>query len=129
MSSEALGSEIDLDAVVDRSFVGDVGLPASAELLAFTNAVETGDSDLPVARQTLIAAVGGDGLLEAAATIAVFYGLVRVADGTGIPLDAGLQAFSRADRERLGLDQLTGAANTTDPVEDRTVQTIGQMFG
>ncbi|NNE11386.1 MAG: hypothetical protein HKN41_03990, partial [Ilumatobacter sp.] len=86
MSGDALGLEIDLDAVVDRDFVGEVGIPASAELLAFTHAVQMRRDDAAEHRHALERRVGADGMFEAAATIAAFNGLVRVADGTGIPL-------------------------------------------
>ena len=129
MSSDALDTAVDLDAIVDRSFIGDVGIPSGAELLAFVNAVHAGEPDLDAARAALVDAVGADGLIEAAATVAVFNGLVRVADGTGIQLDDGLKTYSEADRARLGLDQFAGAANTTGTATSQTVDSIGDMFG
>ena len=55
--------------------------------------------------------------MEAAATIAIFNGLVRVADGTGIQLDAGVLADSADFRAAYGVDDYAGAANTeTVPV-------------
>lgn len=129
MSSDALDTHVDLDAIVDRSFVGDVGIPAGAELLAFTNALHSTSPDLLTARAALTDVVGTDALIEAAATAAVFNGLVRVADGTGIQLDQGLQTFSEADRERLGIDRFAGAANTTGPVRSGQVESIAELFG
>ncbi len=113
MSSAALGIEVDYDRVLDRHFVGDLGVPHSSLLLSFTNAVQIGEPDLETARAELSRAVGDEGLHEAAATIAVFNGLVRVADGTGIQLDGGVFAVSAADRARLGIDDFAGAANST----------------
>lgn len=129
MSSDALDTDVDLDRIVDRSFVGDVGIPGGAELLAFVNAVHTANHDASPARSALTRAVGADGLVEAAATVAVFNGLVRVADGTGIQLDDGLRAFSEADRARLGLDGFAGAANTTDSGASGPVESIKDLFG
>jgi hypothetical protein len=129
VSSDALGAVVDLDAIVDRSFVGDVGIPAGAELLAFTNAVQSAAPDLATARAALRSVVGADGVLEAAATIAVFNGLVRVADGTGIQLDQGLEATSAPDRERLGLDRFAGAANTAASGRTTRAASIEEMFG
>jgi hypothetical protein len=134
VSSDAIDTEVDLDAIVDRAYIGDVGIPSGRELLAFTNAVEGGEPDLNAARAALHDAVGQDGLIEAAATIAAFNGLVRVADGTGIQLDPGLDSFSQADRARLGIDAFAGSANM---VADRPAgtmaasmaQTIGDLFG
>ena len=63
-------------------------------------------------RAALIAAVGMDGAGQAAATVAAFSGLVRVADGTGIPIDDGLASASTEIRDQLDLDSFNGAANT-----------------
>ena len=133
MSSEALGLDVDYEGVLDRDHLGDVGVPHSAELLTFTNAVQIGTSDLTAARADLQAAVGADGLLEAAATIAIFNGLVRVADGTGIQLDGGVFALSADDRALLGIDRFAGAVNSapTAAASTRppTSLSIGEMFG
>ncbi|NNE11268.1 MAG: hypothetical protein HKN41_03380, partial [Ilumatobacter sp.] len=81
-------------------------------------------------RHALERRVGADGMFEAAATIAAFNGLVRVADGTGIPLARGLHSYSEADRQRLGLDAYAGAANTpTDGAPTAPVESIGDLFG
>jgi len=129
VSSDALDTEVDLDAIVDRTFIGDVGIPSGAELLAFATAVHDTNADLEAARDDLATAVGIDGLIEAAATVSVFNGLVRVADGTGIQLDEGLQTFSHDDRSRLGIDEYAGAVNTTGIGRGTRVETIGEMFG
>jgi hypothetical protein len=131
VSSEDAGIQFDDAAVVDRDFVGDVGIEASAELLALANAVEVGVPDLATARADVSGSVGDDGLLEAAATIAIFNGLIRVADGTGIQLDAGAFEYSSDDRARLGIDKFAGAANT-DPGAiggARLDGTIASLFG
>ena len=132
MSSEALDTEVDLDAIVDRTFVGDVGVPAGAELLAFATAVHADEPELDRARRAVTAAVGADGLIEAAATITIFNGLVRVADGTGIQLDDGLDAYSADDRTRLGIDEFAGASNTTASTVSgppARVDSISELFG
>lgn len=130
-SSRILGQDIDLDAVVDGGRPpagGDYGFPAAAELLAFASAANrmanpamatagAGEnveaaSSLVDARENLVVAVGPEGLLEAAATVAAFNGLVRVADGTGIELDDAMIVVSSDIRSHLGLDAMAGAANT-----------------
>jgi len=113
VSGEANGLTIDLEAVLDRDHVGDVGVPASAELLAFTNAVELG-GDIDGTRAVLADAIGAEATLQAAATIAIFNGLVRVADGTGIRLDEGVFTASVDEREALGVNRFAGAANSAD---------------
>jgi hypothetical protein len=131
VSSQALGLDVDYDRVLDRNFLGDVGVPHSSELLTFTNAVQIGEPDLTTARTRLTRSVGDIGVLEAAATIAVFNGLVRVADGTGIQLDDGVLAVSAQDRAQLGIDRFAGHANTTasSPHDSGTERSIGQLFG
>ena len=59
----------------------------------------------------VIAAVGEAGLVDAAVTVAVFNGLVRSADGIGIPLDDSMLAATSDVRSVLGLDDYAGAAN------------------
>jgi hypothetical protein len=131
VSSDALGLDVDMARVLDRSYVGDVGVEHGALLLAFTNAVQIGTPDPVAARAQLRDAVGAEGLHEAAATVAVFNGLVRVADGTGIQLDAGVSALSADDRERLGIDGFAGAANgtATGSFELPDTITISALFG
>lgn len=90
---------------------GDPGIPAGAALLAFAEAAVKG-GDTEAARVALIEEVGADGAAQAAATVAAFSGLVRVADGTGIPIDDGLAAASVDIRARLELGSFGGAANT-----------------
>lgn len=112
-SGDQLGLDIDLGAVLDLEAAGDVGVPASRELLALVTAAHLNPDRLGSARAALEGAVGPEGLAEAAATIAVFWGLVRVADGTGIQLDAGVLADSADFRAAHGVDDFAGAANTT----------------
>ncbi|MEM9202982.1 MAG: hypothetical protein AAGC53_15070 [Actinomycetota bacterium] len=89
----------------------DAVTPAAAELLAFAEAAVRGEP-LDEVRAALVDAVGGDGAAQASATVAAFSGLVRVADGTGIPIDDGLAAASVAIRDDLGLNDFHGAVNT-----------------
>ena len=88
-----------------------MGVPAGAELLAFAEAAVRGEP-LDEHREALVTAVGADGAGQAAATVAAFSGLVRVADGTGIPIDDGLAAASTEIRDELGLNDFNGADNT-----------------
>lgn len=88
------------------------GVPLDAELLAFATAANSASGDLVAARDALEALVGPEGLTEAAATVAIFNGLVRAADGTGIELDARVFEASADFRTRLGVDSYGGAANS-----------------
>ena len=109
-SSEAIGVDADLGATIGND-VSEVGVPAGAELIALTEAAVCGEA-VDDARAAVVAAVGGDGAGLAVATIAAFSGLVRVADGIGIPVDDGVAASSASIRRDLDLDSFGGAANT-----------------
>jgi hypothetical protein len=114
------GLTVDLDVAVDATKSGDAGVPAGAELLAFATAANRRSALLPRERDALAAVVGAEGLLEAAATVAIFNGLVRVADGTGIQLDPSMLTSTAATRAALGIDGFGGAANSADaPTEPR----------
>lgn len=73
--------------------------------------------------------LGDDGVLEAAATVAIFAGLVRVADGTGIQLDAGALSDSADFRERLGVNEFGGAQNSATDAAARRIDSVADMFG
>jgi len=119
-SSEKAGLNVDLDVATDPTRSGDAGIPAGAELLAFASAANHRSNALPTARSALKAAVGAEGVLEAAATVSIFNGLVRVADGTGIQLDPSMLTSTAETRAALGIDLFNGAANSIDaPTEPR----------
>lgn len=126
-SSDQSGLEVDLEGVIDPAYIDDVGVPAGAQLLAFVNAAQLDQPDLPDRRDALEAAVGRDGLSEAAATVAIFNGLVRIADGTGIELDAGVLADS-ADFRKHGIDDFAGAANQTTAPRSVGRSSIQELF-
>ena len=122
VSGEKAGLDIDLEVAMDASRAGDAGVPHGEELLAFASAANRRADDLPDARQALLQVVGPDGLLEAVAAVAIFNGLVRVADGTGIQLDPSMLTATVDSRHALGIDLFSGAANSegaaTEPRHD-----------
>jgi len=62
--------------------------------------------------------------------VTAFSGLVRVADGTGIPIDEGLAAASADLRDHLGLASYGGSANSTaDDVPATGFTTVDALFG
>ena len=130
VSGEDAGLDVDLEVAMDSSLSGDAGVPHGAELLAFATAANNRTPDLAAAREALRAVVGDAGVVDAAATVAAFNGLVRVADGTGIQLDPTMLTTTVADRARLGIDKFGGAANSADaPVDPRhEAQGLSQLF-
>ena len=123
-SGAKAGLAVDLEVATDPTRLGDAGVPAGAELLAFASAANRRSDSLPQTRAALKAVVGAEGVLEAAATVAIFNGLVRVADGTGIQLDPSMMTSTSDTRAALGIDLFNGAANSlgapTDPRQDAT---------
>ena len=85
-SSDAVGAEVDLSAAVEDA--ADGGVEDGAVLTAFAEAVVRATDDLDAARTRALETLGPEKFVEAAATVGIFNGLVRVADSTGIPSDA-----------------------------------------
>tara|TARA_B100000579_G_C22565926_1_gene726658 strand:+ start:402 stop:785 length:384 start_codon:yes stop_codon:yes gene_type:complete len=106
-SSEAISSEINIERLEAGAEVENGEL-----LVRFAESAVRGDSDLSKVRQELESKMGVHGVIEAAATISAFEGLNRIADVTGIQLDAGLADESADFRASLGLDAYSGAAST-----------------
>lgn len=83
---------------------GGSGVAGEAELLAFADAaLDAGDS-LALARQRVTARLGEKGMVDAAAVIAGFDAITRVADGSGIPLEPPKAEATAEWRESLGID-------------------------
>jgi hypothetical protein len=116
-SGEKQGREIDAGAVTAGcEQAAASGVTHAAELLAFADAcVAEDDAALAQAREALLAAVGPAALVDAAAVVSNFERMVRVADGTGIPLDAPIAALTAEMRRELGIDRFASAANTPAP--------------
>jgi hypothetical protein len=127
-SSEAIGEEAKLGATVGK---GDSGIPAGELLVAFAEAATRGDDSLPSIRAELREAIGPEAFVSAAATVAIFNGLVRVADSTGIPLDDGTRNASVDFRDELGLNDYSGARSTSlDAVAEVPEEgSVAKLFG
>jgi len=108
-SSSAIGDEADLRASIG---VGDGGIEHGEVLRSFAELATRGEAGLGDARAALVRAVGPAGLVEAAATVGIFNGLVRSADATGIPLDEGIRKVSADFRKTLGFEAFGGARNS-----------------
>jgi hypothetical protein len=112
VSGELEGAELDLHGVTDAA-APPVGVPAERELLALADAVVGGDeAALAEARHAALAVLGPESFVSAAAVASNFERMVRIADGTGIPLDPPLAAISADIRADLGIDGFGSAANT-----------------
>jgi hypothetical protein len=91
-SSKAKGESFDLSLIVGKP--GDGNIPHGALLVAFAEAVLGVDDERLADTQSRIrAAIGDVALVDAAAIVATFNAIDRVADATGIQIeDAKAQA-------------------------------------
>ncbi len=109
-SSAALGDDVDLSATVHDTDGG--GVEHGDVLTAFAEAVVRAADDLDAVRRNALATLGREKFVEAAATIGIFHGLVRVADSTGIPSDADTLESTADVRGLLGFNRWPGAASS-----------------
>jgi hypothetical protein len=107
-SSTTLGSPADISAIVDDS--RDAGLPHSAELIAFAQAIGGwDDAQLERARADLVAAAGEAFMVDAAAVVANFEMMTRDADGTGARFHPATAGPRIEAAEQLGITGFTSA--------------------
>ena len=107
-SSTASGTPADLAAIAEG--VGDGGLPFGAELVAFTEAAAGFDeAALDAARDRLVAAAGWEFMVDAAAVVANFEMMTRVADGTGARFPADAAGRRAALDARLDIGRFASA--------------------
>ncbi len=87
---------------------GETGVVHGALLLAFADAA-VGDDDAALARagETVRETLGEAAFVDAAATAASFNSVVRVADATGIPIEAYKEEPVREILNDLGIEDLT----------------------
>jgi alkylhydroperoxidase family enzyme len=102
----------DLGAVTGV-MAGDAGVLHGRLLVAFAEAVLSEDeAALSAVRGGLSAALGPQGLVDAAAVVGLFNAIDRVADATGIPLEAEKAEASADFRAVLGLDRFSVATRS-----------------
>jgi len=80
------------------------GVPAGSVLAAFAEAIVTEDDTLAQARSAVVAALGEAAMIDAAAVVAGFNGITRIADATGIPLEPTKAEETAPWRGALGID-------------------------
>jgi hypothetical protein len=111
VSSQVNETEVDL-ATVNGSIGSDGGVEHGARLVAFTEAVMRGDEEpLRRERDALRAVLTPESFVDAAAVIGAFNVVDRIANATGIPLDAMMEEMSRDIREELDLARFPSSAN------------------
>jgi hypothetical protein len=99
------GETVDLHALTETGHTS--GVEHGDVLVHFAEAVVGRDrATIATARQHVIDAMGVGAMVDAAAVASNFERMVRIADGTGIPLGAGLETRSRAVVDELRLERL-----------------------
>ena len=96
------GTDYGLAGIVDGN--GGSGVAHEAELLAFADAAVGADEALTEARAAVVVRLGEEAMADAAAVIAGFDAITRVADGSGIPLEPPKAAATADWRASLGID-------------------------
>ena len=104
--------DYDLNAVTGV-VEGDAGVPHGRLLVEFAEAV-LGEDEAALARvrAALGEAIGPAGLADAAGVVGLFNAIDRVADTTGIPLEAERAEVSADLRAALGVDRFDVATRT-----------------
>ncbi len=107
-SGQQTGDDYDLGAV--NGGRGDGGVIAGAALVAFAEAVVAGVAgDIQSARRAVIQALGPAAMVDAAAVIAQFNAIDRVADATGTPLEPAKAEATADFRPGLGINDFPSA--------------------
>ncbi len=111
-SSRVTGNTVDLGVLTAGTEVHS-GVAAGVELVEFAEAALGDDVEaIASARDRLEQTVGTEGMVDAAGVVANFQRMVRIADGTGIPLDDAVAMTTADERGRLGINDFSSAKNT-----------------
>ena len=102
-SAQTSGEDVHLAVVVDGGSA-TTSVPGDQALLAFAEVALHDDAEaIAKARQQVRSDLGEAAMIDAAGVIANFQRMVRIADGTGIPLDAPMDALTADLRVELGI--------------------------
>lgn len=100
---------MDLEAITKGAGDEVAGVAFGAELIAYADAVVARSTDVPETRDAVHKSMGDAGVVDAAAVIANFQRMVRIADGTGIPIDGPLDVLSADIRHEIGINDFPSA--------------------
>ncbi len=106
-SGEHSGDDYDLTAIVadgGPDAAPGRGVAGAAALTGYADAFFADGGDFAAARARLQAEIGDAATVDAAAVLAIFNAVVRIADATGIPLEDQKAAMSADFRGTLGID-------------------------
>lgn len=104
-SSGHAGVGVTMPALVDDARADGIGVANGPELIAFARAVHDGAAaQITEAREKLQAAAGPEAVGDAAAVVALFMAINRVANATGTRLDDRFEAATSDLRSTLRID-------------------------
>jgi hypothetical protein len=107
-------TDVDLNLVNGETTDSDV-VPYSNELMDYATAVATRDEDeLARRRDELLSAAGPAVLVDAAAVAGNFQRMVRIADSTGIPVDAQRMPIAQPAIDQLDLRRFPSSEFTPE---------------
>ena len=145
-SVETDGAEADYRGIADRESAEQSSVPAAGALVGLVEASLSDDGDdgddggdAEEARERVRRELGSAALVDAAAVIGNFERMTRIADSTGIALDAPVSVMTESIRAELGIDDFGSAADrpsvkwwqrligrTLDPVVGITLRWVGR---
>ena len=112
-SIEATGGEVDYSGLADASTAETSRVRGAGALVGLVEGTLSGGAiEIAKARDRVRDELGSGALVDAAAIIGNFERMVRIADGTGIPLDAPINVATESIRADLGIDRFESAAHT-----------------
>ena len=99
---------MNLSALTDHQAAGSSGVEHGHLLIAFAEAIVRDDEAVVThARHAVIEGISPEAMVDAAGVASNFERMVRIADATGIPLDARMAAVSQEVRDILQLERFT----------------------
>ena len=112
-SIEIEGGAVDLRAITDGEAASESAIPGADALVGFVEAALLEDeAAIAKARDRVREVLGAPALVDAAGVIGNFERMVRIADGTGIPLDTVVNVGTETIRDELGIDDFAAAERT-----------------
>ncbi|MEM7095304.1 MAG: hypothetical protein AAF567_20055 [Actinomycetota bacterium] len=97
-----MSSGEDIDA---SQLSAGAGVPHGELLVRFTDATDGPVDALAAVRDEMIETMGWEATVDAAAVVANFHMMTRIADGTGTPLDDGSVDMSADMRAAIGVNE------------------------
>jgi hypothetical protein len=111
-SVETEGAEVDYRGIADGASAEASSISGAGALVGLVEASLSAEEDAGIeARARVRRELGSEALVDAAAVIGNFERMTRIADATGIPLDAPVNIMTESLRAELGIDHYGSSAD------------------